>query len=563
MRRRIRTGLHNFFFPPPGSRRSVRLLPYIFLGVLSLVVLITGVYTWEYTNSPEFCGTACHTMPPEYTSYLASPHARVDCVDCHIGRDFITTRITRKAGDIKHIISLAFKQYEFPIQADDLRPARDTCERCHFPEKFSDDSLREIRTFASDQSNTPSSIFLTLKTGGGTQREGLGRGIHWHIENKVYYLPLDSAEQEIPFVRVIQDDGAQIDFVELGFSEIAEEIDTESLQEMDCITCHNRITHLVPKPEDAVDEMLARGIVSPLIPEIRRKSLDILHMPYETKSAGLGAIEGLFAYYQKNYSEYYAINNELVSTAIDALLDYYRTSVFPEQRSDWDSHKDNLGHQDSPGCFRCHDGEHLNEQNQAIRLECNVCHSIPVVARPSDFVTTIEISRGPEPESHLSPNWIALHRDVFDTSCSNCHTVDNPGGTDDSSFCSNSACHGNVWEYAGFDAPGLRELLKAQLPPVALIPTKSGPLTFNATIGPLFELVCGACHGEGGIQGLNLTEYAAAKQGGVSGPAIIPGDANSSLVIHRQTGDLPHFSQFSPEDLALVIEWINAGAPED
>ncbi len=563
MRRRIRTGLHNLFFPSPGSRPIVRLLPYIILGVLSLVVLVTGAYAWEYTNSPEFCGTACHTMPPEYTSYLVSPHARVDCVECHIGRDFIATRITRKAGDIKHIISLAFKQYEFPIKADDLRPARDTCEQCHFPEKFSDDSLREIRTFASDQTNTPSSIYLTLKTGGGTQREGLGRGIHWHIENKIYYLSTDSAEQEIPFVRVIQDDGAQIDFVELGFSVSGEEIDTESLQEMDCITCHNRITHLVLKPEDAVDEMLARGLISPLIPEIRRKSLEVLHAPYETKAAGLEGIERLLAFYQKQYAEYYAINNKFVNQAIDALLDYYRISVFPEQKSDWDSHKDNLGHQDSPGCFRCHDGEHLNEQNHAIRLECNVCHSIPVVAKPSDFVTKIEISRGPEPESHLSPNWISLHRDVFDPSCSNCHTVDNPGGTDDSSFCSNSACHGQVWEYAGFDAPGLRELLQAQLPPVAIIPTETGPLTFNATIGPLFELECGSCHGEGGIQGLNLTGYATAIQGGISGPAIIPGDANSSLVIQRQTGGLPHFSQFSPEDLALLIEWINAGAPED
>ena len=562
MLRRINNGLRTFFFPPPGSRRIVRLLPFIFMGVLSLVVLAAGVYTWEYTNSPEFCGTACHTMPPEYTSYLASPHARVDCVDCHIGRDFITTRITRKAGDIKHIVSLAFKQYEFPIQANDLRPARDTCERCHFPEKFSDDSLREIRTFASDQSNTPSSIFLTLKTGGGTQREGLGRGIHWHIENKVYYLPNDSTEQEIPFVRVMQADGTYVDFIELGSSVIVEDIEADSLKEMDCITCHNRITHLVPKPEDAVDEMLARGIISPLIPEIRRVSLEVLHTLFESKSAGLDGIKSLLTYYQKNYSEYYAVNYELVASAIDALLDYYSTSVFPEQKSDWDSHKDNLGHQDSPGCFRCHDGEHLNEQKQAIRLECNICHSIPVVAKPSDFVTKIEISRGPEPESHLSPNWITLHRDIFDATCSNCHTVDNPGGTDDSSFCSNSACHGNAWEYAGFDAPGLRELLQAQLP-AAIIPTESGPLTFNATIGPLFELMCGSCHGEDGIQSLNLTEYTAAVQGGISGPAITPGDANASLVIQRQTGDSQHFSQFSPEDLALVIEWINAGAPED
>jgi nitrate/TMAO reductase-like tetraheme cytochrome c subunit/mono/diheme cytochrome c family protein len=563
MMRRIRTWLQGFFFPLPGSRRIVRLLPYIFLGILSLIVLMTGVYTWEYTNSPEFCGTACHTMPPEYTSYLVSPHARVDCVDCHIGRGFIATRISRKAGDIKHIISLAFKTYEFPIRADDLRPARDTCEQCHFPEKFSDDSLREIRTFASDQSNTPSSIFLTLKTGGGTQREGLGRGIHWHIENQVYYLPTDHSEEEIPFVRVVLEDGTAMDYLALDTNLDVASIQTEDLQLMDCITCHNRITHLVAQPEDAIDQMLTRGLISTQIPEIRRKSIEVLRAEYNSKASALQGIAGLSGYYETYHSAFFNENNALIEQAIVRLQEYYDQSVFPEQKSDWDSHANNLGHRDSPGCFRCHDGNHLNTLDEAIRLECNLCHSIPVVARPTDFVVQIEISRGPEPESHINPNWIALHRDVFDTSCSNCHTVDNPGGTDDSSFCSNSACHGNVWEYAGFDAPGLRELLQAQLPPVAITPTEAGPLTFNATIGPLFELECGSCHGEGGIQSLNLTEYAAAMQGGISGPAIIPGDANSSLVIQRQTGDLPHFSQFSPEDLALLIEWINAGTPEE
>src|SRR3970282_435149 len=132
---RVRGALRRFFFPPPGSRLWIRLLPYATLGVLTIVVLTASVYVWDYTNSPQFCGTACHTMPPEYTAYLVSPHARIDCVECHIGRGFIATRVTRKAGDVRHIIAQAFKRYEFPIQARDLRPARETCERCHFPAK--------------------------------------------------------------------------------------------------------------------------------------------------------------------------------------------------------------------------------------------------------------------------------------------------------------------------------------------------------------------------------------------------------------------------------------------
>ena len=164
MLNRLRERLKRFFFPPSDAPFKVRILPYAVLGVLSLFVLVGGAYAWEYTNSPEFCGTACHTMPPEYNAYLTSPHARVDCVECHIGRGFIATRITRKAGDVKHIIATTFKTYEFPIRADDLRPARETCEQCHFPEKFSDDTLREIKRFSTDENNT---------------------GIEWH--EKKYY----------------------------------------------------------------------------------------------------------------------------------------------------------------------------------------------------------------------------------------------------------------------------------------------------------------------------------------------------------------------------------------
>lgn len=191
---RVLETLRRLFFPPADSSRWLRILPYGVLGILTIVVMVSSAYAWEYTNSPEFCGTACHTMPPEFTSYLTSPHARIDCVDCHIGKGFLATRLTRKIGDAKHIISLAFQDYEFPIRADELRPARETCELCHFPEKFSDDSLREIRSYQNDQDNTPFSIYLTLKTGGGSKRQGLGKGIHWHIENQISYLPTDFHE---------------------------------------------------------------------------------------------------------------------------------------------------------------------------------------------------------------------------------------------------------------------------------------------------------------------------------------------------------------------------------
>jgi hypothetical protein len=505
-------------------------------------------------------------MPPEYTAYLTSPHARIDCVDCHIGKGFIATRITRKAGDIRHVLATAFKTYEFPIRARELRPARETCEKCHFPEKFSDDSLREIKQYSPDKTNTPTTLYLVMKTGGGSEREGLGRGIHWHIQNRIEYLPLDPEEQEIPYVRVYEDDGSVTEFIDVESGTNPETIDTADLEEMDCMTCHNRITHLVNTPEDTVDELIDRGIISPELPDIRRLAVEAYSQVYDSTQTGLNKIAGISGYYQTYHPELYAEEKPKIDAAIKALQDAYSKSVFPEQNSDWTTHPNNIGHKDSPGCFRCHDGKHLNAADEAIRLECNLCHSIPVVAGPQDFVAEVEISRGPEPETHQNPNWISLHREVFDQTCSNCHTTDNPGGTENTSFCSNSACHGSAWEYAGFDAPALREVLISQIPPA---PTPTAPpgnvaLTYQDTIGPLFKARCGTCHSpSGGIQDLDLTSYEGITEGGVNGPALNPGDADNSLIVIKQTGEQPHFAQFNPEELGWVVDWINNGAPDE
>lgn len=561
---RFLEALKRFFFPPADASRWARVLPYLVLGGLTLMLLTAGAYAWDYTNSPTFCGETCHTMPPEYTAYLTSPHARIDCVDCHIGKGFIATRITRKAGDVRHVLATAFRTYEFPIRVKSLRPARETCEKCHYPLKFSDDSLRELKRFSDDRNNTPFSIYLVLKTGGGSKRLGLGRGIHWHVENKVYFLATDPEEQNIPYVRVIEDDGSITEYVDVEAQIDLTALNPADLKEMDCITCHNRITHLVSTPRDTVDKLMARGQISADIPDIHRKAIEVYSQIYETTEMGLNAISGLTNYYKAYYPDFYAANKEKVDQAIRVLQEAYRNSVYPGQKSDWTTHPSNVGHQNSPGCFRCHDGKHLNSRNEAIRLECNICHSIPVVSTPQNFVSRIEISRGPEPQSHRNPNWISMHHQVFDETCANCHTTENPGGTDNSSFCSNSACHGSVWQYAGFDAPKLRQIILSQLPPTPTpVPVpRGGPLTFEATIGPLLAARCGNCHVKTSINGLNLGTYADILKGGKSGPAIVPGEAESSLLIQKQAGPEPHFGQLTPDELELVKQWIALGAPE-
>lgn len=564
MLKRIRAALRKFFFPPPGSPRWVMILPYAVLGILTLSLLVGGAYAWDYTNSPSFCGTSCHTMPPEYAAYQTSPHARIACVECHIGREFIGNQIFRKAGDVRHIVAMAFRTYEYPIRVKSMRPAREICEKCHSPEKFSDDSLRVISHFTNDEENTPYSIYLVLKTGGGAKREGLGRGIHWHIVSKVYYYPTDSEEQNIPFVRVVNEDGSTIDYVDIESNFDTSSIDSSELKEMDCITCHNRITHRIYTPEESLDRALALGQISQDIPEIREKGVEALRGDYASQTEAQTAIAKLGSYYEGNYPEFYELNSGKVADAIQLLQQIYTDSVFVDQKVDWDSHPTNVGHIDSPGCFRCHDGKHLNDQQQAVRLECNLCHSVPVVKTAEDFLTEIEISTGPEPESHLNPNWISLHSEAFGPSCAACHTMDDPGGTSNTSFCSNSACHGNVYTFAGFDAPKLREILKEQLPPpepVAEAPTLEGAPTFENYVGPLFATKCTGCHGDLATGGLNMLTHANLMEGSANGPVIVPGDSEGSILFQIQSAG-GHFANLSAEELEIVKQWIDAGAPE-
>lgn len=527
-----------------------------------LLILTGGTYAWDYTNSPQFCGTTCHTMPPQNATYQISPHANVYCTECHIGRAFVGEQLARKTEDVYELYSMVFHVYEFPIRATRSKPDILTCEKCHQPETFSDDSLRTISHFANNADNTKTTTYLILKTGGGTKRDGLGRGIHWHIANPVYYYSDDIENQVIPYVRVMNDDGTYTEYVDVESGFDPARLDEGKLKQMECTTCHNRVSHNFKPPEVSVDDAMSRGLIASEIPGIHQRAVHLLYGTYDTRDAAMIAIDGLEEYYKTvGYSQNHP---DQISQAVQAIKDIYDRTFFPDQKVDWTTHPNNIGHTYSPGCFRCHDGRHLDSSQQAIRLECNVCHSIPVVADDQDFVARIEISRGPEPESHLNPNWISLHNQAFDAACANCHTIDNPGGATNTSFCSNSACHGSVFTYAGFDAPALREILKDQLPPPPAAPTPApviGDPTYEANIAPLFADKCIACHGAAASAGLNLSTYADVMKGSDNGPVIQAGDSAGSKLVRVQSG--AHFATFSPEELALVVEWIDIGAPEN
>ncbi|MCO5188771.1 MAG: NapC/NirT family cytochrome c [Anaerolineae bacterium] len=575
MMRRFASLLKSIFFWTRS--KSIWLLP-ITIAAWSVVivgVVYGGSEAWSYTSSPQFCGTTCHTMPPQYSAYQHSPHSRVQCVECHIGRDAFTTQFTRKAGDLRHVVLTLTQNYEYPIHSRAMRPARDTCERCHSPEKFSDDSLREVQHYATDEANTRQSTYLLMKTGGGTQREGLGQGIHWHIENEVWYLANDELEQQIPYVRVIDGSGDIQEYYDVGSGIGPEDVAGSYLERMDCLNCHNRITHRIADPEDAVDNALFKGLIAADLPYVRRQSVELLRKEYPSQEAALANIATLADYYEQNYPQLAAERSVDIDVAVGVLQDIYRISVFPDQKIDWDTHPDNLGHERDPGCFRCHDGKHLSGTGEAIRLECNLCHSIPIRVDNDDLVTTIELPRGPEPPSHTHSSWIALHGRAIDATCAACHPPPDNSidytkleGTPpaDESFCGNVACHSNEWQFAGFDDPALESVLDRQL--YILLTTspfllEGQPRTYDATFKALFDGRCIYCHsGDNAEAGLDLSSYETMIRGSADGPIVLSDDPEASPLLLEQSGTTKHFGQVLDDELIALTEWIAAGAPE-
>ena len=550
-----------FFSPARTSPLWVRIMPYAFFLFCGLTLFLIAGAGWEYTNSNEFCGTACHTMPAEYISYLESPHANVKCVECHIGRATIATQLTRKSKEITHVLKYAGAGYHLPVYTKSFRPASEVCEKCHNPEKFSDDSLAEFRHYDAERNNEETIQYMSFKTGGGTDREGRGKGIHWHIETDIEYIATDDPhlEQEIPWVRVIDaDTGETKEFVNVDADLPADFVqqNADSIKKMDCTNCHNRISHQFPTPATAIDNSMASGAISPDIPYFKQNALAVFERDYPNMDEAQRAILGLKGYYEVQYPDYYAANQETVNNATDEVLNLYQKMMYETMEPSWGAHPDNLGHKEAAGCFRCHDGKHLSPQGESIRIECNLCHSIPVKSPADGSSPILTLEETFEPESHIDSNWISLHRFEYDDTCEGCHTVSDPGGISDTSFCSNSSCHATEWTYAGFNAPSIVELtnvLNKQLPTYP-----ESDLTWNDLVGPILEARCVACHG--GTAGLYLDSYAGLLAGGNFGPAIVPGNADESLLVELQKAGHPN--SLAPRELEWIEQWINEDAPE-
>jgi len=389
-RRDLRAGLPQASFPPLNwANPDFRRVASFILATTVVNVIITSQFTYgavTYMDTTTFCGLTCHkVMEPEYIGHLNSPHARVDCVACHIGPGaswFVRSKLSGTA-QVFHTI---LETYPRPIPApvENLRPARETCEVCHWPQRFGFDRLRVIPEFAGDAANSETRTVLLMKIGGGA-----GGGIHGaHVGPNVHvrYAASDAARQTIPWVEYTGADGKTTVYTAPGTKPAPEPAD---VREMDCIDCHNRPSHPFQPASRALNDALAAGDIPPSLPFIKKEALAAVQQSYASRAEAAQKIpEAIDTFYRANYADVYRQRQAEIAKAAQGVLGVYDRNVFPAMRVTWGTYPDNIGHTDFPGCFRCHDGNHAAAGGQSITQDCGACHNLLAVEEPNPKILT-------------------------------------------------------------------------------------------------------------------------------------------------------------------------------
>ncbi|MFZ0796633.1 MAG: NapC/NirT family cytochrome c [Terriglobales bacterium] len=383
-------------FPAIDLRLPVvrRTLAYVAVAtVLNIFIFGTASYRGvQYMDSTSFCGKTCHTvMDPEYTAYQNSPHARVECVDCHIGPG-AGWFVRSKLSGLLQVFAVTFHTYSRPIPSPVkyLRPARETCEQCHWPQRFTGDKFLVNTSYKDDEKNTPQTDVLVLKVGGHRWNGSVGiHGHHLADNERIRYISTDAERQTIPAVYYTDENGKTTEFISTDAKPTQQQLDKGEHRVMDCVDCHNRPTHAFDLPENAVDKQMWNGRISPELPFIRKKAVEVLKINYSARDVAERNIkEELNNFYRTNYPQIYQTRRTIVEQAGQEVANIYLRNIFPDMRVAWGVHPNNLGHNDSPGCFRCHDGSHTSADGQTITNDCAACHNLLAVQEASPKVLT-------------------------------------------------------------------------------------------------------------------------------------------------------------------------------
>lgn len=424
------------------SKGKEKKLPYIDLNQVAhrnaFLIFITGTIiflfisamgsyeAFHYTESTEFCGTLCHSvMKPEYVAYQNSAHARVRCVECHVGEG-ADWYVKSKMSGLYQVYAVLANVYPKPIPTpiSNLRPARETCEHCHWPQKFYARKIRLEKHFLSDKENSEWDISLMMKIGASHSASRLEEGIHWHInpDVKIEFVSLDDKEQEIPWVRYTnKKTGIENTYIEENMKFSVDMLDSMTIRTMDCIDCHNRPSHVYNPPAFFVNNALSSGDIPTELPEIKSLSMEICDEKFTSTDSAMNYIENTInEFYKENYPDIVDTNSALITQAITGLQKEYKKNLFPEMAVRWDAYPNNIGHLEFKGCFRCHSDTHESNEGKIISKDCNLCHTISAQGP----INNLEIASYNESLEFKHPE--DIDEEWKEGFCIDCHTGLNP-----------------------------------------------------------------------------------------------------------------------------------------
>ncbi|MFV0389345.1 MAG: NapC/NirT family cytochrome c [Pyrinomonadaceae bacterium] len=362
-------------------RRRRALAAFLIGSFAFLFVSAFGSYrAFEYSESVEFCGEVCHkVMKPEFVAYNHDSHAKIACVECHVGGG-AESYVKAKLNGVRQLWGVITDDYSIPVQTPvhQMRPANETCAKCHWANKFYGDQLRTFTHYGYDENNTPTQTRLAIHVGGGDPKTGAATGIHWHMNlgSEIEFFSRDEKRQDVVLVRMKDKNGSVIDYARNGENFSSQQISSFTNRKMDCIDCHSRPSHKYLSPNEALDASLSAKRLDISIPFIKAKSAEALSKTYQTSDEALKTISSfLNDYYKTTYPDIYSAKNTQINAAVIEVQRIYSTYFFPEMKTNWQTHANNIGHYNAEGCFRCHNGTFTSKTGKTIRNDCTICHS--------------------------------------------------------------------------------------------------------------------------------------------------------------------------------------------
>ena len=358
-------------FSAIGDKRAAWRRIGTFLGLMTFVNLLIGSQATyravQHMETDQFCGQSCHVMKPQFTAWKNSPHARVECVNCHIVPG-ATGWFAAKIAGTRQMAAVVLDNYHRPVepamQSNKLVSSVETCEQCHARDREKGSVMKVITSYGDEEQSKRTQTVLMMQVGGsmtGIHGAHMGPGV------EIRYAATDDKRDSIPWIEYRGRDGKTKTFVDTSAKG---SLDSLARHTMQCVDCHNRSGHPFQLPNRAVDQALEDKRLPCELPFIRKAAVAAL-----TNSKSADEVPAKLAAFYRDQSR-----NVDLSAASKVLTGIYNDNVFPDLKVTWGTYANNLGHTDSPGCFRCHDGNHtVKSGGESITQDCTACHTMVAV----------------------------------------------------------------------------------------------------------------------------------------------------------------------------------------